>query len=117
MACRPPMRPKSTPYWKGERIMIPQATKTFQWASHPSPFCFVVMVGSDESGNSVSVATSWRRARSNLPLDARPRGYLRVSRSVLSLSWKNPGPQIKGAGTAARTQPSLVRISSLLLWE
>jgi hypothetical protein len=36
MACRPPMRPKSTPYWKGESTMMPQATKHFQWAFHVS---------------------------------------------------------------------------------
>ncbi len=39
MACRPPMRPKSTPYWNGQRTMTPQATKHFQWAFHDSsPF-------------------------------------------------------------------------------
>ena len=39
MACRPPMRPKSTPYWNGQRTMTPQATKHFQWAFHvSSPF-------------------------------------------------------------------------------
>lgn len=58
MACRPPMRPKSTPYWKGERIMTPQARKTFQWARHPSPFCVAVMVSCDKSGDVVPVATS-----------------------------------------------------------
>lgn len=32
MACRPPMRPKSTPYWNGDNTMMPQATKHFQCA-------------------------------------------------------------------------------------
>lgn len=58
MACRPPMRPKSTPYWKGERIITPQARKTFQWARHPSPFCVAVMVSCNKTGDVVPVATS-----------------------------------------------------------
>jgi hypothetical protein len=32
MACRPPIKPKSTPYWKGDRTMKPHATKHRQFA-------------------------------------------------------------------------------------
>lgn len=32
MACRPPIKPKSTPYWKGDKTMTPQAMKHFQCA-------------------------------------------------------------------------------------
>lgn len=32
MACNPPINPKSRPYWKGERTMIPHAAKHRQWA-------------------------------------------------------------------------------------
>lgn len=36
MACKPPMRPKSTPYWNGQRTMMPQAMKHLRWAFHDS---------------------------------------------------------------------------------
>lgn len=83
MACRPPIRPKSTPYWKGERIITPQARKTFQWASHPSPSRVVVMLS---CGRSAVVSFLWRRELCQLkvPLVARARGYLRVSWTMCS---------------------------------
>ena len=43
MAWRPPINPKSTPYWKGERIMTPQARNTFQWAFQLSALAVVIL--------------------------------------------------------------------------
>jgi hypothetical protein len=39
MACRPPIIPKSMPYWKGLRIMTPHARKRRQWAVQGSRVC------------------------------------------------------------------------------
>jgi hypothetical protein len=43
MAWRPPINPKSTPYWKGEKIITPQAMKTFQWALQLSALAVVIL--------------------------------------------------------------------------
>ena len=32
MACRPPIKPKSIPYWKGQRDTSVHAARHFQWS-------------------------------------------------------------------------------------
>jgi hypothetical protein len=48
MACRPPIIPKSIPYWKGLRIMTPQAKKRRQWAVQDSRETVAIVLRREE---------------------------------------------------------------------
>jgi hypothetical protein len=44
MACRPPIIPKSKPYWNGLKMTTPQAMNNRVWLRHESPLLASTMV-------------------------------------------------------------------------
>ena len=115
MACSPPMRPKSTPYWKGDSTMMPQARKQRQLAAMVSPSTVGAMAeawGVGLAGVSSSRCASYRerwparRSRSDLVSAPAPGAGILLISAPCSLAAKPCGRSLVGPTAVGRWLPA-----------